>query len=75
MIVNGQFLKGKQSEKWKDEGLIPKAMKLINKMCKLVGSFVVNPYLFGKLYEVTLFIILFLLLILKKKHVVVSNGN
>ncbi|XP_026453169.1 uncharacterized protein LOC113353909 [Papaver somniferum] len=43
----------KESEKWNPNGLVPTAMKLIGKLCKLVGAFKVDPCVSGKLYEVT----------------------
>ncbi|XP_026396224.1 uncharacterized protein LOC113290849 [Papaver somniferum] len=43
----------KESAKWNPNGLVPTAMKLIGKLCKLVGAFKVYPCVSGKLYEVT----------------------
>ncbi|XP_026459275.1 uncharacterized protein LOC113359930 [Papaver somniferum] len=43
----------KESAKWNPNGLVPNAMKLIGKLCKLVGAFKVDPCVSGKLYEVT----------------------
>ncbi|XP_026459869.1 uncharacterized protein LOC113360587 [Papaver somniferum] len=43
----------KESAKWDPTRLVPTAMKLIGKMCKLVGAFKVDPCVSGKLYEVT----------------------
>ncbi|XP_026428962.1 uncharacterized protein LOC113324901 [Papaver somniferum] len=42
----------KESAKWNPNGLVSTAMKLIGKLCKLVGAFKVDPYVSGKLYEV-----------------------
>ncbi|XP_026396282.1 uncharacterized protein LOC113290912 [Papaver somniferum] len=53
-LVNAKWHERRQeAEKWPDEGLVPKEMNLIKKMCKLTGPFDVNPCVFGKLYEVT----------------------
>ncbi|XP_026458938.1 uncharacterized protein LOC113359538 [Papaver somniferum] len=43
----------KESAKWNPNGLVPTAIKLIGKLCKLVGAFKVDPCVSGKLYEVT----------------------
>ncbi|XP_026378907.1 uncharacterized protein LOC113273389 [Papaver somniferum] len=43
----------KESAKWNPNGLVPTAMKLIGKLCKLAGAFKVDPCVSGKLYEVT----------------------
>ncbi|XP_026459510.1 uncharacterized protein LOC113360190 [Papaver somniferum] len=43
----------KQSAKWNPNGLVPTAMKMIGKLCNLVGAFKVDPCMSGKLYEVT----------------------
>ncbi|XP_026428015.1 uncharacterized protein LOC113323881 [Papaver somniferum] len=45
--------KRKESAKWDPTGLVPTALKLIGKVCKLVGAFKVGRCVSGKLYEVT----------------------
>ncbi|XP_026396521.1 uncharacterized protein LOC113291170 [Papaver somniferum] len=52
-MVMGLFHKRRtESATWNPKKLVPKAMKLIRKMLKLVGAFDVLPYVLGKLYEV-----------------------
>lgn len=46
------YRRNMESAKWNEEELVPTAMKLIERMLKLVGAFKVEPSILGVLYEV-----------------------